>query len=615
MAKIRLKDIVTLDFETFYSTEYSLTKKAYNLSSYIRDPQFFAQCVAIRDGLKSAQWYPYGEIEKALEKHRVHERPVLSHNTQFDGFILSEHYGIVPPYYLDTLAMTRGLHGNLGRADLDTVSKLYGRTGKIQGALANVKGIRKPTGEALDKLGDYCAVDTDECFEVARIQLKVYPQDELDLIDWTIRCFCDPVLQLDQKLVQEEYDEQVDTKAYKQRIAQVPPELLLSNERFAQALLALGVEPPMKISPRTGLPTYAFAKSDANFKALLNHDDDRVVALVEARLVTKSTIGETRAKRFLDMGNKTLPVAYNYALAHTLRWTGGNKINLQNLNRGGRLRAAIKTPRGHVMTPTDSNQIEARCIGWLAGHETLLQAFRDHDSGVGEGVYEKQAAMIYNKEPGDVAKLERFIGKVCTLGLGFGMGPEKFQATLAVGQMGPPVHIDLQEAIRIVYLYREVNKPIVEFWRQCESILAQMMMKQSGSYKCIEWEDTTIWLPNGLGLHYHGLSALFDPANDRFYDFTYLSRKKPTKIYGGLLAENITQAIARVIVGEQLLKVNKQYRVVGMSHDEIIPIAPKAKGEECLQYSVQTMSQSPIWAPDLPLSAEGDIRTRYGKMP
>lgn len=609
--RFKRKDIVTLDFETYYSTEYSLTKKKYNTSGYIMDPQFHAHCIGIRDGNKKAVWYEGSRIKEALKKHDVKNRPVLAHNTAFDGFILGYHYDIIPPYYLDTLAMSRGLHGLLGRNDLDTVSRLYGRGGKKPGSLAKVKGIRDLSPELLDELGDYCAIDTDECAEIAKIQLAAFPEDELDLIDWTVRCFCDPVLRIDQKLVAQEYREQVDGKAHKQRIAGVSPEILLSADLFAGALEQLEVVPPIKISKTTGLPAYAFAKSDANFKALLDHDNDKVVALVEARLATKSTIGETRAKRFLDIGNHPLPVGYNYALAHTLRWSGSNKMNLQNLLRGGILRRSIKAPVGYMMTPTDSGQIEARFIAWLAGHEDLLQAYRDFDAGTGADVYALMAAMIYDKEVGAVTKAERFIGKVCVLGLGFGMGPPKFRATLAAGIMGDPVFITEREAARIVYTYREVNRKIVEFWKRCERILTDMMLGVEGTHRCIEWEEKSIWLPNGLALHYHGLNAMFNSNQNKFYDFAYLARKRPNKIYGALLAENITQALARVAVGEQLLTVNKRFRVVGMLHDEIIPIAPKELASECLRFTIQTMRTPPSWASDIPLNATGGISLRY----
>lgn len=323
----KLSDIVWLDFETYYSKDYSLKKKTYTTSSYIRDPQFRAHCVAIRDGpRKPSVWYEHRDLAKAFKKHRLAERPICCHNTSFDAFVLSEHYGIVPPYYYDTLSMARGLHGTLTRNDLDTVGIMYGVGGKKPNVLRQMKGVREPEGELLDLLGDYCANDNDRCYDISRIQLKVYPNDELDLIDWTVRCFADPVLLIDQALIKEQYDEEIANKSKKVELAGVNPEILQSAEMFAEALRALNIEPPTKVSKTTGELTYAFSKQDWAFTDMLNWEDrPDVVRLVEARLAVKSTIGETRAKRFLDIGSGTMPVGNNYCAAHTTRWGGGNK--------------------------------------------------------------------------------------------------------------------------------------------------------------------------------------------------------------------------------------------------------------------------------------------------
>jgi hypothetical protein len=403
--KIKLSDIVTLDFETYYAKDYSLSLKKYNTSSYVRDPQFYAQCLGIKDGTKKTVWYRPEQIAEALYKHRVHERPTMAHNMPFDGLILSHHYKVVPPMYLCTLAMSRGLHGTLSRNDLDTVSRLYGRGGKVKPqALKKVKGIRILPDELLIQLAEYMCGDTEECAAIGKIQLKVFPTDELELIDWTVRQFCDPVLRLDKKLVQEELEDEISGKAAKRRRALLVASfdgvldgiddklsadekfqrMLQSNDKLAAALESLGVDPPVKMSNSTGELTYAFAKNDLGFQELLDHDDDRVVALVEARLATKSTIGETRALRMLEFVGMPMPIAYNYCGAHTTRWSGANKVNAQNFARivrdgagkilpeTGRLRRSIMAPPNHVLVVSDSAQIEARTLAWLAGQDDIV---------------------------------------------------------------------------------------------------------------------------------------------------------------------------------------------------------------------------------------------------
>ena len=627
--KIKLRDIVTLDFETYYSKEYSLSKKEYNTSSYIRSPLFKAQCVGIKDGIKKTVWYEHKDIAHALKKHSVASRPLMCHNTQFDGFILSHHYGVVPPFYLDTLCMARGLHGTLGRNDLDTVSRLYGRGGKVKpAALKKVKGIRDLPPDLLEQLAEYMCGDTDECYEIGKMQLEVYPHDELLLIDWTIRAFCDPVLRIDGNLVQEELDDEISGKAAKQRAASVGADVLQSSDKFAAALESLGVDPPMKLN-KDGELIYAFAKNDLAFQDLLDHENDSVVALVEARLATKSTQGETRARRMLELVGRPVPVAYNYCGAHTSRWSGGNKLNFQNFPRQafnkdgsldlttGCLRRSVVAPPGHVLVVCDSAQIEARVNAWLSDQLDVLEVF-----ATGGDIYKRMASQIYGVPIEEVTKDQRFIGKIAVLGLGYGMGWKKFQATLAMGTMGPAVFISDAEAQRIVRMYRKAASKIKEMWERSEIILGKMIMREEGTYKCLEWDHETIWLPNGLGLHYYALNAQFN--GEKYTNFQYRERGKYKKIYGGLAVENKVQALSRVIIGDQLLRTKSELeklplkrtqhaRVVMTTHDELVSCVPKAAAKDTLAMMIETMRTPPRWCKDIPLNAEGGFDVCYSK--
>jgi hypothetical protein len=618
-------DIVTIDYETYYSSDYSLRKKHLNTSGYIRHPEFKAHCIGIKDGTKATVWYAHDDIPWALQHHDVANRPFMAHNAAFDGFITSEVYGIIPPLYLCTLSMARALHGTVTRNDLDSVSKLYGRQGKVKAAaLKKVKGIRDLPPNLLELLAEYMVGDTDECYAIGDRQLTVFPDKEIQLIDWTIRAFCDPVLYVNQQLAQEEYDEQVALKKQKQTASNMDAETLQSAELFAEALRAVGIDPPLKVSKTTGQLTYAFSKTDSEFTRLLEHDDEAVVRLVEARLATKSTIGETRARRFLDIGSGTLPVGNNYCGAHTTRWSGSNKMNLQNLNRGGRLRESIIAPPGHMIVVCDSGQIEARKNGWFNGHETLLEIFRHYDDRTGPDPYRVQAAANYGKPIEDITKDERFIGKICVLALGYQMGAPRLQATLALGLMGPAVLIQADEAKRIVQVYRTTNEPIVKGWDRCTSILIDLIAGRSGAWRCIEWEDDTVWLPNGLGLHYPGLAGI-PGADGDWAEFYYYVRGKQTKIYGGLLLENIIQALSRVTIGDQLLAVQREFRdrylrkasdivrVVSMTHDEIISVVPERFADEALALNIKIMRQAPSWCRDIPLNAEGGYAVNYSK--
>jgi hypothetical protein len=125
--------------------------------------------------------------------------------------------------------------------------------------------------------------------------------------------------------------------------------------------------------------TYAFAKTDAMFQAMLNGDNEDVAALCEARLKVKSTTERTRAQRFLDISQRgTLPVPLSYYGAATGRWTAskGSAINMQNLKRGSFLRKAIMAPEGYQLVVGDLSQIEPRVLAWMADYEDMLDIFR-----------------------------------------------------------------------------------------------------------------------------------------------------------------------------------------------------------------------------------------------
>ena len=136
----------------------------------------------------------------------------------------------------------------------------------------------------------------------------------------------------------------------------------------------------MKISPQTKEETYAFAKDDEEFVALREHPDLMVRTVVEARLETKSTLEETRTRRFLDiaqlefpgrLAENTMPMPVIIGAAHTHRFGGAWDVNVQNLPRGGRLRDAILADEGHTLLVVDSRQIEARFTAWFCEQHDL----------------------------------------------------------------------------------------------------------------------------------------------------------------------------------------------------------------------------------------------------
>jgi hypothetical protein len=604
--------IVTIDFETYYDKDYTLSGRM-NISEYVRDDRFHAHGVGIKIGNGKTLWYTGKNIPLALREIDWSKSAMLAHNTAFDGFICSQVYGIKPAFYLDTLSMARAAHGHHMRHDLDTIAKAHGLAGKVKrDALADTKGKQQLTDKEARALGAYCVDDVDDTYKIFWKLFDHIPDEELQLIDLTQRMFSDPVLRVDIPRVQAELEEEVSGKAAALLRSGASVEDLMSNEKFAELLRRAGVNPPMKVSLSTGKMTYAFAKSDLEFQKLLQHSNKQVVALAEARIKVKSTIGETRAVRFLEAGKNgmRLPILLNYSGTHTHRWSGGNKMNLQNLKRGGELRRSILAPEGHVIVVADSSQIEARVLAWLADQRDIVDAFAEK-----KDVYKLMASAIYNKPVDEITDDERFIGKICVLGLGYGMGHVKLQQTLKQGVMGPPVDISVGECRRIVDIYRSRNYKIRQLWKTMDGIIASMLTGTRGKLGPLTYGKGYIQLPNGLFLQYYGLHGEAEVRHGDLVvtEATYLTRQGRSKIYGGLLTENVVQALSRCIIADQMLEISKKYRVVTMTHDEIVAVCPKKDAKKCLADMLRVMSTAPEWADGLPLAAKGDYDDCYSK--
>jgi len=426
--------------------------------------------------------------------------------------------------------------------------------------------------------------------------------------------FCDPVLRVDTTLLAKVHAEEQGAKRSIIKTCNATAEQLSSNVQFAQLLREAGVEPPMKISNRTGKETFAFSKGDKEFMALKQHPNVNVRLLVDARLRIKSNIMETRALRLIDAGcdGMRLPVGLKYYGAHTGRWSGTNKLNLQNLTRGSDLRLSIMAPEGCVLNVGDLAQIEPRVLAYISNHVDLLTQFRNKDD-----VYKNMASKIYNVPYDAVTKEQRQVGKVCVLGLGYGMGYIKFVDAL---KAMTGIDITEEQSQEIVWAYRGSNPSIVGLWREMDNVIKHMSVEGLPPYYVcnglVKVGYQHLELPNGTRLLYPGLHAVAEVINeDRVtVSFKYKSSiREWSYIYGGLLVENIVQALARIVIAEQMLVVADKYRVVMTTHDELVIVSPESEAEKAQEFLMATMSTPPKWAPLLPVAADGGYDVRYSK--
>lgn len=605
-------NLVTLDYETSYSKEYTLRNNT--MTSYIRDPRFRAHGAALKLGDNPTEWVSHDELPATLASTDWSTTALLCHNTAFDGLILSHHYGHVPAYYLDTMSMSRGWYGiNYGSHALNAVAERLGLGSKIAGTLASAMGVEFLSAGQEKAMAEYAIQDVDLTYAIFEQLLEAYPKNELDLIHLTIKAFADPILRVDHALCEEERQVEMELKSELVARVGVPSSQLMSNQKFAKLLEERGVEPPTKTSLRTGKSTFAFAKADLDFQELEN--DPRVRDLVKARKAIKSTIKETRAQRMIDHSQGgPLPVLMNYCGAHTMRWSAGEKLNMQNLPSGRdgtepRLRRAVLAPKGHKLVVVDSSQIEARTLAWLAGQDDLLEVFAS-----GGDPYCHMASKIFGREITKADKTERALGKASTLGLGFSMGANKFAYTVRSGMLGPPIDISDEEAQRVVNIYRQSNHKIVQFWHDMNDALRAIIDLPDDApdfihnYKgFFKFHNSKILMPNGLWMRYQGL------YRNELGDMFYPARSGVARIYGGKLVENIVQSIARSIVAEQAVEIAKHYRIALLVHDEVVMVVPSSEAETALQLGIETMSVPPHWATGLPLGAEGGFDDCYSK--
>lgn len=672
--------LVTLDFETYYDKEYSLSKLT--TEEYINDPRFEVIGFGAQDGdsSRTAIWVTGDDdhIREQLSKLDWEDVGLICHNTRFDGAILAWRYGIRPQMYFDTMGMAGPFHNaNVGRS-LAKLAVHYGLGVKGTNVIDALGKHREDfSRDELRNYGGYCKNDCLLAWGLFKKLTDLLPGPELALIDLTLRMYLKPRLMLDPALLQREIELDQQKKAdlmAKLKSLDLGPQSLTSNDQFAKVLIDLGIDPPTKISVKTGKKTWAFAKGDSDFAALLDHDEPVVVAAVEARMGAKSTQKQSRAGRFLGIHKRMkglLPVPLGYYNAHTGRYGGEERINLQNLQRPvkdepdtGLLRKAIMAPPRHSIVVADFSQIEARILVWLARQMDKVRAFADK-----RDIYSEQASVIYGRKVDRKANpvddfIPGFIGKAVVLGCGYGLGFLKFAGMIYVGMLGQkgilfddtyvdaldvdpprwktkkklrgdewerilmaqPLSLTEDEwvkhcavADKIIWVFRDTNPRVKDFWGTCDTALAAMLegdeaFKFGGpTGRLLSTERNAIVLPNGMRLHYEGLEK------DKHCDYSFLRRKEGriqrVKTYGGSVTENIIQALARIPTTDLMLKADEiGMDVVLQSHDEVGVVVPEDDAQLSLDWMLGTMREVPKWATGLPLDAAGGIGKRYGEI-
>lgn len=610
-----------VDFETFYSKEYSL--RLMTIPEYVCDPRFeMIMCVVrAENGIKFA--LSHEELVLFIASLEGEQVCFISHNALFDMFIMAAHYNYTPTLMIDTMGIARAmLRGKLRSVSLASVAMFLGLGVKGK-AVHNVIGMSKAAIIAAGlwpSYVEYCKLDADLSWGIWEWAVKNgFPMEEWVTMDQVIRMAVTPHWRLNPQLLAEYHS---DVVAEKQQLIAAAGlssrDDLMSDAKLASLLQSRGVTPPTKTSPRTKQEIWAFAKTDIAFTELEEHPDPMVANVVSARLGVKSTIEETRSKRFLDLslmkwpdgqtGKMTFPLRYSGA--HTHRLSGDWDLNMQNLKRGGKLRQSLEVPEGKIYVGADASQIECRVEAALCKVELLLTKFRNK-----EDVYASFASQVFNI-PGLTKHThpdERFMGKTAVLGLGFNLGWVKFKGDVrskALLELKKDIILSDEEAARIVNGYRTTYHEIPTAWRFFQSMIPMMTRKDCDvQWGPVRFQYQSILLPNGMKLYYEGLH--YDQARNQWM-FTYAG--KPKGIYGGKIMENIVQALARIITMSAARRVTARtgQRLALQVHDEIGYVVDLHLKEWMKEILLEEMTAVPYWLPNIPLAAEAGSGLTYG---
>ena len=607
-------DILTVDFETYYDKDYSLSKM--QTDAYINDDRFEVIGVAVIKNDEPAVWFS-GDEEETLHwlwgNYDWANSAVRCHNTLFDGYILTQRFGIRPKLWMDTLGQGRMLLPFLQYHSLANLAKQYALPDKGTEVLKVVGWRRKDfTPRELAAYAEYCKHDTWLCKELGKKFDPFTPPLAMRLIDMTIRMFTEPMLVGDQTKMKQLYDDELLRKEQLLQAADVDRTIIMSNDKFAARLLELGVTPPRKTSKTTGKETYAFAKSDKDFTDLLESDDADVQALVAARLGVKTTIAETRALKFLETAQRgPLPVYLNFWGAKTTgRYSGGNSINWQNIPARGPsagLRDALLAPPGHTVLVGDSSNIELRTVMALAGQDDVLIKLRD-----GVDLYCDFASKLFGRTITKADKAERFLGKTAMLGLQYGAGAARFQEMVRLAKRTDPSVelIDLDRAFAIVDLYRSVHYKVVELWKRCDKVIlpdiangCNMLNVDVNGWFVTQWDG--FGRPGEPGVMYNDLQH--DGKN-----WTYTMGKMRVNLHGAKVVENLSQHAAMQIVMWQTARINQRYPVKLSVHDEAVCVVPDEELDEARAYMEECLAMTPKWCRSIPVACETGVGPSYG---
>lgn len=625
---------LVLDFETYFSKTYSLKKMPTLL--YIRHPEFLIHGAAVKEDDTPARWIPRDQLPVYLDGIDWPSITLISHNSNFDNTILYEKYGHSPARRVDTLALCRLLFSHDLDFDLGHICHLLG-LGEKGEDLKLTEGLRELPQDIETKLAAYAIQDAELEYKLFQTLHSNLTEFQRRVMNSVVRMSTEGRLLFNGELAAEakvEIDEERKTKAefiglqvvLHKKTGQPSVPQLTSRDQFAGLLRAKGIEPPMKKNDK-GEMTYAFSKQDPDFVRL--QADPEAAPLVAARMAWASNNAVSRIDNLIKICSAsphTLPVQLSVSGAHTHRLAGSGGINMQNLNRGSKLRLAIEAPPGYVILVVDSSQIELRTNMWFAGQKDVIEFLTPGEYVFGDAMvewkggdlYRKEAAQQFDIAPEAVDKNQRQYGKICQLGMGYQMGSRRFRVFCATGPLGiKPIYLTEEEASNSITNYRRRHGWVKATWDWFHHVAIPVLANGGKLVRGpITVRKDEVLLPNGYTLQYPDVRGSSDNEEDS--GWIWGVNGNIHRIYGGIFDENIIQALAGIFINEKILEIEDTFDMevlpVHQVHDEILCLCPEKRADEALRIiATEIMSKPPAWAPDLPVRAEGGYDRRYSK--
>jgi DNA polymerase len=580
---------------------------------YILSPKFHAFGAGVMVDGEAPVWIAAEDFPaycKSVDWKRVR---LIAHNAKFDAAILAWKYWCRPAEYVCTQAMARAVYGaTIPSYSLSALASVERPKGMLK-----TDGLYKLTPQQMTELADYCKNDVQICWDLYKRLGKDFPSIQLGIFSWHIRCFVEPELRLDRDVLDVAYADERDRRSNVINLSGVEKTVLSSNKKFAELLRKRGYEVPMKPSPtlakrgeRGQIP--AFGKNDGGFLELLHSENSELRTICEARLAAKSVMLESRVSRFLDIsGFNIYPFDIDASGAkQTHRAAGANRAggNPQNLMKGSALRKAVVTRDGQLLVVGDFGSVEARIVAYLAGEQKLISLFES-----GGDPYCDFASIIYGRIITPKDEIERRVGKICILGLGYGMGPKKFRSQIRI-EAG--IIISQERAEEIVGQYRSYYDKIPAMWKKLDYILTSMVMGQPvfSGRGLVKFIRGGFMLPSGLVCRYSNVHRM-DTGEVRpkiVYDFYNKARKEPRFIYGGKFLENISQALAGEICRSAITRAEAAgLRCVGQVHDEILVVGSAEAALENAAKLKRVMETSPAFWREIKLTAEVGVGSNW----